>query len=616
MIPGLCEALSQEKQRSNEVTPMNLPLLRADLLLLHAPAFFDFRGRRDVYFPFLGTSGDVPITPLYEYFPVGFKTLQRYLSECGHDVKLMNLSSILLRYPKLSVEELIKALDIKLIGIDLHWMVHVQGSLAVARYIKSIRPDILVIFGGISSTYYADQLIRYPFIDMVMRGYDTHIPVAKLLAAIKQGTNFDEVENLLWKGKDGVVHDNGFRHTPDTFACGIDWTQLPAEPKSKTLPIREFLSTQNAGCSFNCGWCGGSRDAFRRIFRRQKAMARKPICEISYEFETMGKVKDIDQYTFYSVGSYNESKNNFLGFLDRVAETPFKAVSYEQFFLTPDDVLKRMVEANRRTVITLSPESHDVKVATLAGRGVYTNEQMERWVEKALDFGIHQIDIWYFIGMPEQDAESVQGTVEYCRRLLKRFRGQPVNPMLCPMIPFLDPASTFFEYPEESGYRVFHRTVEQHRRGMEQASIINRINYETNWLSRSDLVNVGFRAVRELMEAKGEFGALPKSIVRDYNARIDDALSFIPVVHAVDCITDEHERARELEKYGDEIEGRNQQIFFSGVMNQAFPINRQIGGRWFDELGWDPETLEGAANALERINGSPCLQSSTSNNIL
>ena len=60
---------------------MELPTLRADLVLLHAPAFFDFRNRRDIYFPFLGTSGDVPITPLYEYFPVGFKTLQRFLGD-------------------------------------------------------------------------------------------------------------------------------------------------------------------------------------------------------------------------------------------------------------------------------------------------------------------------------------------------------------------------------------------------------------------------------------------------------------------------------------------------------------------------------------------------------
>lgn len=57
-----------------------LPPLSADLLLLHAPAFFDFRERRDIYFPFLGTSGDVPITPLYEYFPIGFKMLDRHLT--------------------------------------------------------------------------------------------------------------------------------------------------------------------------------------------------------------------------------------------------------------------------------------------------------------------------------------------------------------------------------------------------------------------------------------------------------------------------------------------------------------------------------------------------------
>jgi clorobiocin/coumermycin A biosynthesis protein CloN6/CouN6 len=292
---------------------MSLPTLSADLLLLHAPAFYDFRGRRDIYFPFLGTSGDVPITPLYEYFPVGFKTLQRYLADQGHTVRLMNLSSVLLRYPKLDFAALVRALDVRLVGIDLHWMVHVQGSLAVAKAIKSLRPDVGVIFGGISSTFYAEELIRYPFIDMVMQGYDTHQPMAKLLTALHEGGNLAGIENLLWKDPHGGVHLNAFAHKPDTFACGIDWSQLPAEPKTRTLPIREFLSTQNAGCSFNCGWCGGSRDAFRRVFQRSKAMARKPSCEVRFEFETMGKVPNIDQYTFYSVGSYNESRRGVHG---------------------------------------------------------------------------------------------------------------------------------------------------------------------------------------------------------------------------------------------------------------------------------------------------------------
>ncbi len=577
----------------------SLPPLRADLILLHAPAVFDFRNRRDIYFPFLGTSGDVPITPLYEYFPVGFKTLQRYLGERGHDVKIVNLCTVLLRYPRLNFDHLVNALDTRLVGIDLHWMVHVQGSLAVARRIRELRPDISILFGGISSTYYAQELVRYPFVDMVMRGYDTHEPMAGLIDSVKAGLPLALIPNLLWKDARGSVHDNDFSHKPDSFACGIDWSHQPAEAtKSKSLPILEILSTQNAGCAYNCGWCGGSREAFKRIFQKKRTMARKPAAEIDFEFQTISRIPGVEHYHFYSVGSYNESPEGMRRFLDLVGQSRLKSISYEQYFLTPEDVLRHMVRANRRTSITLSPESHDPKVAKLSGRGVYTNEQLEAWIERALDIGIHQIDVWYFIGMPEQDPASVLGSLDYCRRLLEKFKGKRVNPMICPMIPFLDPASTFFEHPEQHGYRVFHRTVEEHRRGMESASVLNRINYETRWLSRKQFVDVGFRAVRELMEIKAEIGALPRFCVRDYNARIDDALQFIPVVHEVDCLTDAKERARQLDLLGDEIIRRNNTVLFGGVMNQAFPLNRHIGGRWFDEMGWDAAILEQAQEAL------------------
>src|SRR5688572_18027509 len=157
------------------------PRINADFVLIHAPASFDFRGRGDIYYPYLSTSGDVPITPLYEYFPVGFKTIQRFLSDRGFEVAILNLSTVLLKYPHVDVKAVLGAIDAKLIGIDLHWMVHVQGSLEVARLIKELHADTPIIFGGISSTYYAKELIQYPFIDMVMKGYDTHEPLITLL---------------------------------------------------------------------------------------------------------------------------------------------------------------------------------------------------------------------------------------------------------------------------------------------------------------------------------------------------------------------------------------------------------------------------------------------------
>jgi clorobiocin biosynthesis protein CloN6 len=582
-----------------------LPRLNPDLLLLHPPAVFEFRGRDDIYFPFLGTSGDVPITPLYEYFPIGFKTLQRFLGDRGHDVSIINLSTLFLKYPDLSIETLLASLFPRLIGIDLHWMVHVQGALEVAKRIKSQRPELPIIFGGISSTYYARELIAYPFIDMVMRGYDTHEPMHMLLQALNSESHLSAVPNLLWKSRSGEIVDNGFDYTPDSFGCGVDWRQgTPAPQKSRTLPIREFLTTQNAGCAYNCGWCGGSREAFRRVFGRQKAMARRPAGEVTFEFEHLKDVPLVEQYHLYSVGSYNETRQGMDRFIDLVGEAGLKSVSYEQFHLTPDDVLRKMAAANKRTLLTLSPESHDHRVATLAGRGVYTNEQLEAWLAKAIAIGIFQIDIWYFIGMPEQDESSVWETVEYAERLLKMFKGTNVNPMICPMIPFLDPASTFFERPSDHGYRVFYRTVEEHRRGMLRASIINRTNYETRWLSRRELVGVGFRAVRRLMQAKAELGALPRGWVRNYVAQIDDALQFIDVVHDADSRSDEPSRAAALRELGPEILARNTKLLSSGVVNQAFPVNRDIGGRWFDELGWPADVIERTLQDRAMLAGS------------
>jgi clorobiocin biosynthesis protein CloN6 len=201
--------------------------------------------------------------------------------------------------------------------------------------------------------------------------------------------------------------------------------------------------------------------------------------------------------------------------------------------------------------------------------------------------------------MPEQGPDEVSQDIAYCAHLLHRFPGKRVTPYLCPMIPFLDPGSTFFCHPDPHGYRVFYRTVEEHRRGMLRASIIGRTNYETRWLSRRDLVHVGFRAVAELLRLRAGARRLPCSLADTIQNRIDDALRFTDEVDRADRLHDAAERTAALASLGDEIERRNQEIFFSGVANQAYPIAREIGGRWFDELGWDVATLDGLAGRAE-----------------
>lgn len=566
--------------------------LQLDILFVHAPAYFDFRNESKIYFPYLSTSGDVPITPLYEYYPMGFNTLKRFLSDKGHIVDILNLCSLLLKYPDVDIERLLKQVETKVVGIDLQWMVHVQGSLEVAALIKKLHPHTKIVFGGISSSFYSNELVRYPCVDMVMRGYDTHVPMAQLMEAFSSGHDFGSVPNLLWKDKKGQVHDNPLSYMPSNFSLGMDWSDIPAPAAGELFPIAELLSAQTSGCSNHCRWCGGSRVSFKKMYGTRHHVVSKNLAEITYEFETMKEIPHPEKYHYYTCSSYNEPDHRMKFLIDLIARSGLKSVSYEQFNLTSDNMLKRMANAHPKTIITLSPESHDIEISRLAGRGKYTMAKMENWIARALDFGIHEINIWFFIGMPRQDRRSVLATLAYCEKLLKKFKGQNVFPFICPLVPFLDPGSTFFLEPEQYGYKLFFKSLEEHRRGMTRASFINRINYETKWLPREELFYLGYEAIRELYLLKGEAGIIPKSIATSAVNKIDDAKEFLKVVHGIDCLKDPVEREKELGKLSGEIKKRNNAIFYSGVANQAFPVNRKIGGRWFDAIPWDDTVLE------------------------
>ncbi len=100
-----------------------------------------------------------------------------------------------------------------------------------------------------------------------------------------------------------------------------------------------------------------------------------------------------------------------------------------------------------------------------------------------------------------------------------------------------------------------------------------------------------------MMQSKGELGVFPQSIVDSYIDKLDDAVEFTRIVHEIDCIQEPKARRYQLAELEHEIEQRNKLLFFRGVANQAFPINRAVGGRWFDELGWNQSELLNAVNS-------------------
>src|SRR5512137_1872415 len=190
---------------------------RADLILLHAPSVYDFRRHSILYGP---VSDLVPSTPVFEMYPIGFTTMAEYLERYEFRVRILNLAVRMLNDEEFDPEALIPALDPVAFGIDLHWLPHAHGALAVAEMVKRHHPDTPIIFGGFSSTYYHEELIRYPYVDYVIRGDSAEEPLRQLMSYLqgkRDAPALGEIPNLTWRAADGAISINPLTYRPDNL---------------------------------------------------------------------------------------------------------------------------------------------------------------------------------------------------------------------------------------------------------------------------------------------------------------------------------------------------------------------------------------------------------------
>ena len=151
---------------------------QADLVLLHPPSVYDFRRKAILYGP---VSDLIPSSPVFEMYPLGFLTMTSYLEERGVKVRVVNLALRMMNNPDFDVPAFLKKLRPRAFGIDLHWLPHAHGALEIAALVKSCHPDIPVICGGLSASFFHEELIGYPSVDFVLRGDGIEAPLYDLL---------------------------------------------------------------------------------------------------------------------------------------------------------------------------------------------------------------------------------------------------------------------------------------------------------------------------------------------------------------------------------------------------------------------------------------------------
>ena len=255
-----------------------------DLLLLHAPSVYDFRKRSIFYGP---VSDLIPSSTVFEMYPAGFLTIASYLQLRGMRVRIANLAVRMIQDRNFSVPDFIASQRPQAVGIDLHWLPHAHGALEVARIVKDIHPHVPVIMGGLSSTYFHEELINYQQVDYVLRGDSTEAPLHQLLLALGSGGRLDNIPNLTYK-QNGLPRVNPLTFLPAT----LDYADLRADlmvqmvlrhrDLASVVPFDGWLRNPITavftvkGCAHQCATCGSSLTTCGHLTKRTWPIFRSP----------------------------------------------------------------------------------------------------------------------------------------------------------------------------------------------------------------------------------------------------------------------------------------------------------------------------------------------------
>jgi B12-binding domain/radical SAM domain protein len=498
-------------------------VMRTDLTLLHAPSVYDFRKKRTMMGPIADA---VPSTDEFEMYPVGLTSIATYLGKNHYNVRIVNLAYRMLRDPSFDVAARLRRLRSTVFGIDLHWLPHAHGALAIGELTKELHPESYVLYGGLSSSYYHEELVRYPFVDFVLRGDSTEEPCRQLLSALRRGETLDSVQNLTWKRPSGEVVVNPLTFVPSD----LDYVNVP-DYLYATMTVFKYRSLGDIapylrwlkhpttmllgarGCSFDCSVCGGSRSAYREICMRTEPAFRSPEKLIS----------DIRSIRMFSRGPIMLIHDPRIGGLER-AERFFSLLKkervpnelvFEVFYPAGDQFFETVQGSVRRWSLQVSIETPDEKLRKLDGlKFPVGNGRVEETLSSALSHGCSRLDLFFMVGLPHQTYEDAMAVVPYCERLIEHFNSDKrLRFFVSPLGPFLDPGCDAFENPQH-GYKRFHRSLEEHRQALLMQTWKSVLSYETDTMTREQIIRASYDVAAALNELKFKHGLIEEATFR------------------------------------------------------------------------------------------------------
>jgi len=180
--------------------------------------------------------------------PIGIGLLGGYLRAQGLSVKLVDQELVSLK-PAVIAEHLSECRKPRIVGISVMTANALTGY-ALARTVKAVDPETVVVFGGIHATVVPDEVLQNGCVDFVVKG-EAEYTFLELVRQIRGGgIDADRLAGV------GYVQDGRIVHAPAPQKM-VDLNDLPMFPYDMFDRSRYNLGfiLTSRGCPFDCIFC-------------------------------------------------------------------------------------------------------------------------------------------------------------------------------------------------------------------------------------------------------------------------------------------------------------------------------------------------------------------------
>jgi len=433
-----------------------------DILYIH-PAKQEVEARYDKY----------RSCPPYPFIPVGVIGLVNMLRSEGFAVQGLNLPVELILRPTFDLRQWLAARrqPPKLVMVDLHWYEHAFGALEVVRAVKDVFSNSAVVIGGLTTTYFADEILdHFPQVDFAIRG-DAETPLQKLAAYVCRGEGeLDDIPNLVWRHEGAATSSPHFYSATTTDLDALDFVTLDWLQNHRAYAALQYSGaglialhkpthlshwlTVGRGCVFNCIYCGGGKASHNELAGRSGYVTRSPeavvddIARLAHDgFQQVALSLDIA--TFPPVW--------WRTFFRLLRERQVRIGIYNEFFQLPSSEFLDDLGATadmQHTEVAISPLSGAEKVRRQNGK-FYTNDRFLGMLQTLKKYEV-PIFIYFSLNLPGETFQTFKQTLSLADRIGKTYPSRLLR-MLNPCHT-LDPVSPMSRQPEKLGMTVKYHT--------------------------------------------------------------------------------------------------------------------------------------------------------------